>query len=432
MSVTETKPPQGALLQLKTEQRPEGEVDATIPVRWCIQPALIEELKQRGFKKPELLLIVRTALRITHSEDYTEVIWTDTSRVILPLDQELQYISFMRPGANQVVAYILDMSKAKKPFFEHVLAGGKGDYNVSSLAWEDGTFPSNLEGVPVMDVSSTLDVEVPAEMFAPPDAEWAKTLVNRFFFTKPLNQCHFKWRLMGSVAWLPFFMFFGTLFKIGSFVVASFCGLRMHKTGIASLWHPFSGQWAAIWTDSEESSIWFHKKKKNDQRHSRRREFPAPTIMLNPFTLLSLPAIVFAIGQLTEQVGQGEQEHTVKLISWGWWQTVLIVDGLLLGLVTLILAINGIGFGLLALRDKLTDNPVQRAKRDEKFKKKQSKEDARQRTTQEAILHELESMVCGPMNSGVSIEALREDKQTMRLRISRYKSRHCRPYARSS
>lgn len=423
MSQTTTEKPQAALLQLKFQQKPGGHVDATIPIRWCVSPALIDELKDKGFMDPQLLLVVQHPKQELLSNDYTHDSWHDTSRYLVPIENEMRFVTFKRPGINRVVAVIVDVSRAdsKKDFHKRLFAHGTWGYRHGVTDGWSGEFYSNIEGAPVLnDVSSTLEVDVPKEMFAPEPPAWLRTIVTRFFDNKSFDQCHFRRRSIISLVTLPFFIVAGTIFKLLSLVAALVAGVR--DPAVKHLFHPFSGAWLGIWEDSNGTSFWFHKRKKEYDYHLRYHDFPR--IVMNPFVVFVPPAIVFWIGQANYHSGTGESEVKKQILDWGWWKTFSIVVGtelaLVLGIMLVMFAISVIS--------GLGNSPQAKSRQLEKRRLQKEREARRNATRQDIVLRELESMIC-TANGDVSIEALRKDKQTVALRFAQVKSRVCRPFA---
>ncbi len=432
MSVTETS--RHALLQLKTQQQAQGEVDATIPIRWCVQSDLIKELKQKGYVDPHLLLVVRYSESRSVSDGITYVTWHDTARYLVRLTNEMQYVSFKRPGANQVTAAIVDVSKGaprtklEMGFYAAVLDKSNGRYEYD-ITHGDGSFRSEIRGAPVLDVTSTLDVEVPREMFAPEPSEWIKTIVGRFFTSRPYDQCHFRRRTIASLIWLPFFVVLGTIFKALSLIAALVWGLR--KPAVGHLFKPLHGRCLGVWEDSDKTSIWFHKK---EHQYDRVQTQDFPWFLLNPFTFTVPPALLYAIFQINVTRGKGELEHVENVANWGWWKTFFVVNGVLIGAFAAIVIVGFLLIVGIRLINRIQNDPEASKHRQEKATDKKREKEAirvrRNATRQEVILRELESMVCGSTpTSEADLHALRKDKQTVSLRFSDLKSRVCRPFA---
>src|ERR1700685_2640767 len=62
----------------------DGEVDAVLPVRWCVPKASVEELKAHDAEDVHVLIIARQGAR--------EIRW------LHPIDRGMAYVQFDRPG----------------------------------------------------------------------------------------------------------------------------------------------------------------------------------------------------------------------------------------------------------------------------------------------------------------------------------------------
>src|SRR5690554_1739290 len=120
MSATEIDTEAPALLELKFNQDPDGNVDSTIEVTWCLHHDLLPELDSRGFVDPHLLLVVGYPRQRRINDDHVDITWYDTKRHLVPLTGKKEFVSFKHAGENRIVAMIVDKAKANKKFYKQV------------------------------------------------------------------------------------------------------------------------------------------------------------------------------------------------------------------------------------------------------------------------------------------------------------------------
>ena len=147
MSVTTDSPTEAQAstpprLELHGAVDPRGHADAVIPVRWCVGPELVKTLQERGAYKPYLLLIVRPFSWIGKGERRRKQYHGESLRKLVPLTNELAYVSFSRPGNNEVravVVYNEDGGGALLELGPVFTAGDPFDYKTSIFDY-DGDF----------------------------------------------------------------------------------------------------------------------------------------------------------------------------------------------------------------------------------------------------------------------------------------------------
>jgi hypothetical protein len=124
------------------------------------------------------------------------------------------------------------------------------------------------------------------------------------------------------------------------------------------------------------------------------------------------PAVTFSIFSIHNHEGK-------PIVDWGWWQTVVIVD------VLIVLAIASIL--LICLLLLATDTAL------DHWKARSAKADATtptvSATDQKRLFEELHAMALN-RDTRVSLSALPKRKQTIVLRFYDLKAQVCRPFAR--
>ncbi len=401
------------LLTLTANIDPEGHAAATIPVGWCITPALIQRLKEGRYSNPHLLLVIRNVRQATAGNvDYPSP--DETGHYLVPLTQELVYVTFTRPGANEVIPVIVDIDDRDSARAAHGLGrpGSTASLTMDGNPW---TRNENWGELAWIDPELRLEVYVLPEMFAAEPKPWMSSLVGRFYEGGAgYDQCHFRRRLITSLLTVAPFVVLGTVFKLLTLVAGLL--LTRRRYNLYHLAHPFHGEWLGVWEDvsfEHDHTYWWHDK------HGNRR--PWPFWVYNHVTFLLLPVAVFVIFNFP--VHYTGSDETRPWIALGLWETYLWVDGLLLalGFVMGFLAIVFCGIQWLFHQLKGV------ARLDSKRKAAQRSAEERQ------LMHlhsELQTMVCDGTPSASSLKSLPRSKQTLVLLFSELKSRVCRPFAR--
>lgn len=378
---------------------PEGSVAATAPLAWCVTRELTEHLKESEFLAPHLLVIVRAKKTDgVGSVRYDE--WFDRRAFVVPLQNALVYTSFNTDGEHEIHAFIVDIrskddARYVRKFTNSVQS--RGEAGLQSIVDEDGELripdhtdfmDRNLPQViaPLLRrQGESITVHVPAEMFAPPPAEWRQKTVSKFFKkNKAVDQCHFRKRfwfisLPLAAAVVPIFYVYKALLIVLGYAI----GTRRLAVKHAFT-HPLS-QPSDLW---KSSSPYFSPLEDRDGNNR-----------FSVWTFLNLPVII----ALTLTV------RGVQL--WG--------VGQFLGVVLLIVASAGVAAGVMMLlqsdRYRTFKNGRERRERDEYRRK---------------TLASLEDMLCETNLPANSVRELPKSKQTVSLRFYDFKTKVCKPFAR--
>jgi hypothetical protein len=413
-SETATPPRPETRLELHIQQTAEGSVAATAPVRWCVTPDLIEDLRRRNFVKPQLVMAVR-ALRQDTYLDRTTTVATQTSVQVVPIDQELTYVSFRRPGSNEIRVVIVDADTDESVERLRKLRRGSRE----DVFDDDGSLSREfrVDHHKYIEIGLGLNVEVPIEMFAPPPPPWRKKLVKRFFPNQEVDQCHFRKRTILSVLASIYLLTLGQLLKLLFVLVGLFGGFR--EIVWSNFLHPWKKAPSEILED-RVTMIWFQN------RHGRTRL--SPLWLINPIVLSIMPLVVFALMQLeahnrnlARPKGQSFMVH--QLSYPGWWQTVGMVDLAILALTVGITALVLLVYVLAELIGRYTGSETRR-------QRIRRQREAQEQSNQSRILTSLEAMTCTNASVNASLEALPANKRTVHLRASNFKTRVCKPFAR--
>lgn len=403
------------LLTLMAQVDPDGQAAATLPIGWCVSSALIERLKQEHYKRPHLLLVVRHKQTIVFDEFENDSFadYRETAYYVVPLTQGLVFVSFIRPGDNEIIPFIIDLANFEATREAYKLKRSTTSQHILTNNGERaGNWPWN--NLPrYLAVNFRLEVKVPAEMFAPEPKPWMKNLVQLFYGgrERETDQCHFRRKLILSLLAVVPFIVLGTAFKLLTLLVGLL--LTRRRYNLKHLVRPLYGELTGVWSDidgKQDHSFWWHDK------HGNRR--PWPFWVYNHLTVFAVPAAVFGFFNIPND----DKEPWVSL---GWWDTFLMVNGVMFGLGLVALTIFVLISGVLWLLGKLSDSGSEGLQR-----KLEAERQAAHDRRREEVLRELAAMICNGAPRTPSLEALPAHKRTVSLRFHDLKTKVCRPFAR--
>ncbi|MDP3785233.1 MAG: hypothetical protein Q8R12_04170 [bacterium] len=220
--------------------------NASLPIRWCVEKAAFEALRQRGIKNPHLLLVIKPQ---RGGREF---------RHLVPLEQMVQYVSFSKPGENMVFATIVwNLDGEVGKLREYYLKRSGGSYDTDAIG-SDGQLYELRNSLG----SANLTIEVPEEAFAKEPPEWEKKWVNYCFEEEPIDQCHYrkrKWLFAYPIQ--PFLMLIfvtcmlGVVMPIRLIAAIFFLVIGRWDIDFKPLIHLFSRGTEDIWyyTDPDEN-----------------------------------------------------------------------------------------------------------------------------------------------------------------------------------
>ncbi|MFA5124647.1 MAG: hypothetical protein WC473_02370 [Patescibacteria group bacterium] len=185
------------LHQLKSEG--DGK-SATMGIRWCLSPEQIERLKAEEGE-------VKILLSVLHIRQFSQCGiknygYEEESRKVLPITEGSTFISFRNPGRHIICAGIIDASSWSSENYLQIQqrCAGFNYYNCliinAAKAFRDN---GTTEGIGMYDRQlltskdfALLEVDVDEKSFAPEPRDYR--LVNYWFDTKPIDQCHHRKR----------------------------------------------------------------------------------------------------------------------------------------------------------------------------------------------------------------------------------------------
>lgn len=397
-------------ISLFTVQDEQGQVDSSVPLRWCISHETARRLQSMGVENPYMLIVIEQG-------------GYETDRYIVPLTAQMCYVRFIRPGKNVIHATIvwrgssLGATDPKKVFGRR---SDYGDYTATVLArfdyrTDEGRPESRIrrhfDDVRRLTEDARLNVVVPKEMFAKEPLRLTRWLGNRYMSLwerAPRDPCSLRRRAIFTAATLPFVAMAMFVFGILLYMVLALNALVLLVSGRRDVRYRrmFSLDMYPkdIWRHTEPS-VWWNKREVRTYKHASGYE--EEIVRYQPrhpvFFIVNPPVILSAA-----LVG-----GVLSIFADTMLYIVLAVMAVfVLGLLTLVVTLIARG-------------PISR------YREGQEKEREQLRQQQkEALTQELELLACNGQPREPSLSALPRGQRTVKLRYDRLKTRVCKPFAR--
>ena len=395
-----------------------GQPEASVKLSWCLNKALVEELKNTKAPKPQLLISI-----VSESAGGR---LKETARYVVPITLGTRYVSFSRSGLNSVRAMVVwdaagEVTKLKRTLLSRYTNGG---YEQDVLAYESTEFIKKLAidgSIGNSAGSNACTVQVPEAMFAKEPPKWLQQYIGKFVRGNAFDQCHFRRRtiagLLSMIVVLPALF----VFRLLSVAVLGLLGIR----GInpKPVLHLFSTESYGVWRNSKQKSVWIHKKNGEER-------IP-PFFAINPPVILLGSLVLFVVSSW--HVTRGER--VVPNLGWSYLQCLGIAAAGAVALVAVIASVFGIAFGFAWLFNGTLGKVIAPEAR---RKRRIAKDEAAQREHQAAIaaammqapqyLTGLEALVCG---NGPKPTVLPHTKrEALSLWLDNTKHKVCKPYQR--
>ncbi|MBI5793753.1 hypothetical protein HZA87_01530 [Candidatus Uhrbacteria bacterium] len=265
-------------------QNPNTE-SGTVWVSWCVDRPLLELLAKRGVNDPHVLLITAPQGDRYHASKQT--------RRLVPLKDGMGYVDFRTDGPHRVFAMLVfwwwaDIKDTHELFFSQdpfgfwrtnlLTADGSaltfllnkkytsGDRNacwgISELPKEQWPDPNDDLTDGWRAVTASLDVDVPAEVFAKPPPAWEAAWVNHWFRNPPIDQCEYRQRRLWAYSIQPPVMLLNWLIRLAITLFALLAGfkqvtwkpiLHLLSTSSPDVFESFRNGnyfWPKIWSES--------------------------------------------------------------------------------------------------------------------------------------------------------------------------------------
>lgn len=171
------------MIKLKYDQSPDGLDEAVVPIRWCLEQPLIDEIMRGRTRKdpPHLLLVV----------------WNektrDEQRMLVPLEEPLRYVSFVSHGINKVWAIAFTReSRDWKEIDRRYMQKLCGNFSTTLVSRHGDLY---FETLPPETSYAELTFNVRPDLFAKEPAAWEKWWVNYWWDGEmPAEECDFRKR----------------------------------------------------------------------------------------------------------------------------------------------------------------------------------------------------------------------------------------------
>lgn len=450
-------------LSLFLDQDEKGQVDSSVPVRWCISRKTAEMIEAEGILDPQLLIVI-------------EQNGQELERYVVPLEDQMRYIQFRRPGMNTIHATILwqpdDEEASVKTILEKRHDNGQYmadtldvqrpqvkalEAKCQSLRREQldldestetyATLSAQIDQVeaevkaaqasetPEVNIRALfdsikriggefqLDVMVPEEMFAKEPPRWMKWLGTKYAYwnNAARDQCDLRRRALFTLFTLPFYWAWRAIKAVGITIFVVFAYTVMEVFMIAqavpylvfgarninfhAMRQPIDEYGRARLNIGEnlKPSFWWTKKVEDSEGlGGYKYELRHPVLLvLNPPVLLTLAAIAFGLYQLLSQ---------------SLFQIILTV------MIAVFLAVVLI-VGVLATEKAASKREARALKREQEAKERKERQQAELRK-------DLEQLACSNASREVSVSALPRERRTVALRFQALKSQVCKPFAR--
>jgi len=240
------------LLDLHVPVDPDGTAAAVAPLAWCVTKRLTDLVEERGFTNPHLLVVNRVS-EVMHAGNVEYRDYTDKRLVLVPLKNAMTFLSFAAPGENEIHAFVIDLPDHRAAKSVKKWVNDTNRFSYGSCLDDDGMMVRPPDWGKFLSIHSELViVHVPAEMFAKPPAEWRKKMVQKFYKSKSIDQCHLRRR---SIIALPLAAIVATLYYVAKLIVV----LSGYATGfrgyaLSAFKHPL-GSHEDLWKASPK--LWF-------------------------------------------------------------------------------------------------------------------------------------------------------------------------------
>ncbi|MDQ5957991.1 MAG: hypothetical protein QG665_332 [Patescibacteria group bacterium] len=387
-------------------------VDPNFPLRWCLCPGELEELRKK--KAQNIYLVI-------------SIVWggREVDRLLYPIDQVMTYINLRRAGTHTLNAFVVfcdddsghisenwcpGKSYIKKGLGsknghgqpDHNLYDGNGDLNLENISCFQGGIGWLLE-------ASSVDIVVNEEFFAPEPPAWEQRWVNMFFSRGPVDQCAYRRRRIFAYTIQPFVVFImwaWFVFTRTTVLLMSIFLMRRHWD-IAPILTPWEYRFKDVW-DPPSCDYWSFE---NDivftDKDGKERSF---------WFVLLHPVLWVCVATLATFVYFIAWPMMMKLAPVVWE-----IRYYLMGFLTTF----GV-YGLFRLKRWL--NPALYKIRDEERERKA--EQRRLERQDEYYTISLSELSCEHGRQlPVKISALPPSRKTLRLRFYAVKNAVCRPFS---
>jgi len=350
--------------------------NGSIPISWCLDHESIKELMDAGNTNPTILIVVAPQNGYHIKKEV---------RYVCALSELMTYISFIRPGENRIFALIFQSSVSSIKDSE--LSKHKGEYN-SRILRHDGTAIYNYDDY----IKTSLDVDVPADIFAKEPSDWEKNWVLWLVKDKGMDQCDFRRKRLFAYTVQPFIMLGNILLRfLFTFLSAS---LLLKSFTFKCLLHPMSTDFEDL-NDLVSGRMFFYKPIEKFYSEESPEKFLAHIRDMLLIAKLVVPILFTPLILL----------FLIPLIYFGGTTAIMAV------LVSILIVgfIASITMWLMVKLKNLTN-------KEENPKIK------------DLLKEEIDFLLCNSNYNFTKISSLPPKKRSIKLRFQQIKSKICRPF----
>lgn len=395
---------------------------AMMPVRWCISQEKAEKWKERWGDDLGVILTVFTK---KEGDTGSRVGYSEQSRYFAPLSALMTYVKFSRSGDHHIIAAIVTGKDEVEKLVLSKYSGGQYKNDLLVDYPDDKTIEKAFRptadndflyysGKSILLDHTIFDVDIAEEFFAEAPSGRESKWVNLCYSGPPRDECAYNWRRIFAYTLQSPVLLLRGLCKLIIAILYTLCGQR----GIS---------WEAVFRPSYtignvgafaqyRDSIFLCRK--------NGKQLPACFMLLMPMSWV----IVFSVVVLVHIIFIGFG------VSVGFWYYLLKTIFLMTILVVVCLVvwtIPMIVFLLLACVDKLTifsgiskkvnqmiDNIAKRVVEAERQNANQKLKDS------------YEHLSCDLLPDEIGVGTLPKKRRTFELRMTKFKSSHCKPFAK--
>ncbi len=409
--------------------------EASFPIRWCMNPALIDFIKKMGIRNIHILFLT-----------YQNGIEIRDQRKLCRIDEVLDYFTFYRAGKQTVCAHLLwpknrpiNPSCFDKGLFEYLSANTyrtimhidliveSPPYNPNTI---NQTFCTENHFEVVIGPKAEVEVDIASEFFAQEPPRWLASIAKLGHETPPIDACQFRRRLMANIIFSPVILLLLVclnILKLGWFSFLLLRGIR----GLNWDWITDFAHYTEDWNMAYNSHKWYGLKDPDRFFFIRDRDGHSRPLW---FMWLAPICLVPSIALVSVAVGKAYDIGTAIIAGVTFWAGITIIllvlnqlNKLMDRLVIFLSTSNNAWVKGLVASYKVFHQTVQ----DNRLKLEEEAEAERlnkERQEEESLFNLL---TCTPEAAeNVSVSFLPKERRTVRLYFLNFKASVCKPFAR--
>lgn len=186
----------------------DGTIDnASIPVRWCLTKALLDEINASSYHSPQVCIQVEYQEKLQKTKEEHFVTFRE-ERHLFSLDQFIAYIPLSKPGLVSISLYIIGITQGELKCYSRALLmkDSCNDYVCDHLDTRVAfnVMSNTLKGnIVVHFIKGTLDyrINIPADIFGKKPPQWILNIINRYEDVTLADECALRRRYLLFFIW---------------------------------------------------------------------------------------------------------------------------------------------------------------------------------------------------------------------------------------